>query len=674
MSTEVNQPSNITFADLEANQKEQTQSNGQKNSYPSQLAALNFFKTCFNIPGTAYIEPYFEHDQTFEQYLTDLDKQKSLSDKTLGQYKSRLRNWRKSALCLIRFKNRQSQTIPEIIKAALPSILEKKKILINDVINFCGMTRCEFAAWRVAGKTAFRSTKLKRERGARLEEILELPKGMITGKLWNPGYKVHETTRREYLSSRDPQQIPLNQIRYKPVVFPQKVAEFVSRYKVWKTTKRIMTRLDGEALKRVGLKGKSRSRGWRVHPVTGICESAGMFEGRLGAFYGWLMLPDELTKAADHVRDNLVEGERRLIPQELERLAPYFLGKGLSVEQLSVAHFLDPEMQSDFMEWRKRRGLVEDVGYVNDARSLLEPICGFVSQQVEYVWDYHGINISPVDMSGPDGEQNYLLAVAKWKSRCAMWLEPLASLVPDVIKSKERVRAKLAPILGNDDLMGVLQNMVNRHANSRHTTTIDSKAKGSFNLAVWHRDQLLLRMMISNPLRNRNYREMTYMSNNKGNLYQKNGLEWWIRFNPEDFKNERGAANIPYDVPLPKEVWPYVRNYIASSRPILLAGRSNTNNVFLTIAGETLDAGAISGVIFGLTSRYMPEELGSFAIRTHAFRHIIATAWLREHPEDYLTVALILHDRIQTVINNYAHIKASDGFNRYNRWLSTRFS
>jgi hypothetical protein len=47
--------------------------------------------------------------------------------------------------------------------------------------------------------------------------------------------------------------------------------------------------------------------------------------------------------------------------------------------------------------------------------------------------------------------------------------------------------------------------------------------------------------------------------------------------------------------------------------------------------------------------------------RTHAFRHIIATTWLNAHPNDFLTVALILHDCLETVMQNYAHLKTKDG-------------
>jgi hypothetical protein len=45
----------------------------------------------------------------------------------------------------------------------------------------------------------------------------------------------------------------------------------------------------------------------------------------------------------------------------------------------------------------------------------------------------------------------------------------------------------------------------------------------------------------------------------------------------------------------------------------------------------------------------------------HAFRYVIATDHLRRHPGDYLTVATLLHDKLETVLKNYGHLRVEDG-------------
>ena len=59
-------------------------------------------------------------------------------------------------------------------------------------------------------------------------------------------------------------------------------------------------------------------------------------------------------------------------------------------------------------------------------------------------------------------------------------------------------------------------------------------------------------------------------------------------------------------------------------------------------------------------------------LRAHAYRHIVATAWLKAHPGQFRLVAHLLHDTLATVIKNYDHSKPSDGVMAWDRWLSAR--
>lgn len=59
-----------------------------------------------------------------------------------------------------------------------------------------------------------------------------------------------------------------------------------------------------------------------------------------------------------------------------------------------------------------------------------------------------------------------------------------------------------------------------------------------------------------------------------------------------------------------------------------------------------------------LTQQYVPDTPG---FCTHAFRHIIATDHLKRHPGDYPTVAKQLHDKLETVLQEYTHLTVDQG-------------
>jgi integrase len=219
--------------------------------------------------------------------------------------------------------------------------------------------------------------------------------------------------------------------------------------------------------------------------------------------------------------------------------------------------------------------------------------------------------------------------------------------------------------------MAVLLAIVGAHTADRPPGVLDRSVKGWFKLAIWYRDEALLRMMISNPLRNRNLREMTYIPGGDGNLRKVHG-RYWLHFKPSDFKNERGAAHRPYKVPVPASLNALLDTYLNVVRPLLLNGRTH-DEVFLTRNGGPHDTTGLSGLVHELTTTALAAvglEMPGF--RTHAVRHIVATAWLRAKPGDYLTVAQILHDTLETVLRNYAPPSPQDGLGHFFNWLEPR--
>jgi hypothetical protein len=183
-------------------------------------------------------------------------------------------------------------------------------------------------------------------------------------------------------------------------------------------------------------------------------------------------------------------------------------------------------------------------------------------------------------------------------------------------------------------------------------------APGSLQEAVYKRDALLLAMLMANPLRARNYILMTSDENGAGNLYQRGNHQWRLRFGANDFKNDRHSEQRDYDAPLPSFYNDRIEEYLVEYRPRLLKSHRESALLFPNKNGEMW---ARMGVHFRrLTLRLIPETPG---FGTHAVRHLVATDFLRKHPNDFLTAAQLLHDKLSTVLKAYAHLRQDDAFN-----------
>jgi transcriptional regulator with XRE-family HTH domain len=193
------------------------------------------------------------------------------------------------------------------------------------------------------------------------------------------------------------------------------------------------------------------------------------------------------------------------------------------------------------------------------------------------------------------------------------------------------------------------------------------------------------------------------------NLYQKPDGSWWLRFNERDFKNEReedfekGVRNAPYDVPVVRSVWPTLSEYIFSHRSILneslivalRRARAKRGLPMLTpeeelavlhcryvfrpglhsmkrIKTEQLLAGygtgqmtvrSLSYHIFSLTSRYLPESKGFWA---HACRHLVASEYIKNHPDGWEEAAVALHNTAAMVRKHYSWVPLSDRIKPWN--------
>jgi integrase len=154
---------------------------------------------------------------------------------------------------------------------------------------------------------------------------------------------------------------------------------------------------------------------------------------------------------------------------------------------------------------------------------------------------------------------------------------------------------------------------------------------------------------------------MRYRADNSGNLYRAEG-GWRLRFRPEDFKNLNGAAkDKPYDVEIHRSVWPTIEEWIGEYRSRL--DRTHSDYVFMSshkhYQGQPW--GGMTHTVLLQTRRFLSSTDG---IGPHAFRHLVATTWLRMQPGSYQRVAVLLHDTLETVLKTYGHMTVSAGFDQ----------
>jgi hypothetical protein len=324
-------------------------------------------------------------------------------------------------------------------------------------------------------------------------------------------------------------------VRFRPEVLPPAIDEFFARLTALKTTARILTNVAGDPIVR-------STGGWRMTDPKQQAPSANFMQGELETFVGWLLLPATRADAKEHVKANCHWKHKRLPQADVERLAQFFIGKGIPPGEITPAHLVDPVLHGEFIEWRKLRTGTARADYLHDALSLIAPRTGFLLQLVECAWDHKAVRVTPVDIDSEGWEERYRIVAGQWKAKCEKWSELLRGLLPFVTRQSKRARERLKPILDQRDLLGVISGIIKAHAADRPVAKLELGWSGAITLAIWIRDQLLLRMLGSNPLRNRNYREMRYAADNSGNLYKAVDGWWRLRYQPHEFKNEVGAV------------------------------------------------------------------------------------------------------------------------------------
>lgn len=332
-------------------------------------------------------------------------------------------------------------------------------------------------------------------------------------------------------------------------------------------------------------------------------------------------------------------------------------GKGMDENNLSLALLTDARLLIDYIEFKRERsgrytGEIERI--LAFWSSLLREHTGFLWQHAQY-----GKRL-PAQVKEED-----------WQNWCNENNNSIHAMMKGFrkgghIQKGRNPQEPIEDILAENNPIKVLVKMTERMARQ---VTLEERP---ILKAIRKRNLLLVKMLISNPLRVHHFSIMTYRQDNKGNLYQDSSGAWHLRFRPDDFKNQRGAASGEYDVAFPEWLNNDIREYLFIYRNIL-ANPQESDRVFLPSKAHGRgknklywEPNKISGCVRELTKKFIP---GSPGFGTHAFRHIVATDYIKNNPNGFQIVANILHDRLDTVMKEYAHLKVADGFSHWSLYL-----
>ena len=565
-----------------------------------------------------------EFEKALNKFLQSLQTQK-LSPQTIKDKKSHLRRWCELAERLSCIRQEDVEGSTQFVRI-LRTLVEDSKTPPKTIARLAGVDPATFYRWLSGAIPNIRV----RAGLHRLEEYFGVRRGMLVEL-------VRWSDERDMSQTNEPAISPiayrgrLSAASQKPYYL--KVASDSLKAE-WSALVRYKTSTYIFDLKR-------QAKGvWRARPHEDLsCEyntwsamvshdkaspSAAIYWSLTSSILGWLSMPES-------------EGGRGISQNEAGTLA------WLAIKDVVTGHLKWLLSRSDNL---MHRGLELRCQFI---LSLVHPSTGYLTQQP-------GMALCLPASARP----------VSWEAACAetyVALKEFKQAISIQGKPSRDPFEPIATILCASQPLRHIVELTNTMKQDRLRMTPGSKKE-----AAHVRDLLLIFMLCANPLRSSQYQMMRYKNDNSGNLYQDKEGTWFIQFEPCDFKNEKGAArNKKYKMQIPKELTQLIGEYLTVYRPRLEVIQTD----FVFVSSNARNQGRpwsnLNRVVERATKRYIP---GSPGFGPHSFRHIVATDWLKSHPQDYPTVAVMLHDALETVLRHYGHLQAEDAFRPYRTHFS----
>lgn len=327
-------------------------------------------------------------------------------------------------------------------------------------------------------------------------------------------------------------------------------------------------------------------------------------------------------------------------------------GLGLRDAVDSLAWLVRADLIQVHVRWVQQRssGLLHNGLFtiVQNLMSHLRPGTGFVWLHPELARDL------PADAAQD-------LSRAAWEARCAAAHQSLKEFSKELEESGRRTRSRnpkelISQFTGSEFPLKELLKVIRALEQDPPPT---SQRR---NYATWIRDVLLLTMLSRHPLRANHFSTMRFRGDSPSLVRTADG--WHINFDAEFFKNHASSDVRDYYVPCDQKLSGWIDRYLTEARPLMVGaddcdylylpsrvGNRSTSEEKLVNAGLWNSDGMYCRVK-AVTAMYTPSGIG---LSFHSFRHLPASDHLLRNPGDYLTVAKMLNDKLETVLREYDH-------------------
>ena len=541
---------------------------------------------------------------------------------------SRLRAWRTKAEEVVERHRRRHDSLPADFRGALLKLIELCGMSAKRVARAADLPWSTFQHWRTGRSTPPKSSVDNAARIARLAEVLHVDADVFLRRMHGPvalprrGENEEPATeyrRRIKKRSRQP--------------YSMSDADFERRLgHAWR---RIFAFHTGRPSKTLIRNPKNV---WRVRLPDHYCATGLQYEQQVKDFAGFCALPakppQDLPKA-EHAANT---------------------GLGMPLRKIAMGLVSDIDRLDSFLAFKLERAGKYTSGHLRIlslARILTDPNTGLLARDASLRGDY------------------MVRASAKrWLEHCRQtneWAKATSAFIRMNAQKGRDLDDELRGIIDHPHPLSRLSLLVENFERDR-PLSIESDLRKS----VWMRDRVLIRFAFSNPLRPYNIIHLTYRKDGTGQLRKAHG-RWRVVIDKSEFKNFRHAIQATYDVEVSETLWPLLDSFLLKGWRDKFPDADKNDFVFLPSTeradGSLAWHGAcVRATVVKLTRRYLPDTLG-FSLQ--AFRHIVATGWLRAHPNDFLRVSEILHDKLETVMKAYAHLRVGHEFAVYTRYYDT---
>jgi len=587
---------------------------------------LGVWLRCLGLSPDSPVGPEFaaEYPTRLEQ-LERSERARGIGRSTLRDRRYLLGRMRKLFLRL------RTSDLPESFAGALDTLLAKSARTARDLSTLIGISEQLLSLWR-RGKTT--PTSRRSDLGV-LERALDAEPGTLISRLPRSQGPASERTpepattgyreRMQHLVTLTPYRLT-----YHDAAFQQEWAQLLS----YKTAELPVLKRQPQARWRA--KARTLVRNFKPEwsytlPDGRRVPSAFKWYINLSHFLGWLTLP-------------VAQGGKDFAIDEVQTLA-------------LVAH---AELVLDFLRWLSARSggaNSHTLGFLDTVNSLVHPKTGYLTQRPQFC-------LTLPKAYRPSGD---------WSAHCAtvFWTlkEARKVLQSSAVQTRDSEEA-IAPLLALRNPIGPIVDMLDtmERAMPPHTAPLRR--------AEHQRDMLLVAMLLSNPLRISHFIFMRLDQGRSSNLYKTLEGVWHLRYPYPVFKNgdtkskrKIGSARTAsvYDVEVAPFVTPYLERYLSEGRPALQKG--NASSFVFVGQNSRCDEPLLSLEVRLqlVTSRYLPDSPG---FRAQAVRHLVATAWLKEHPGDYVRTAHMLFDSLETTLRVYGHLETRETLADWGEWLS----